>query len=119
MGFFLLFVYIVLTITGPAEVWRWLGPLRLAYWAGILGLLCSTGYLFTRAARYTRLPQFWSFVGLVFVMCVSTVFADRWLGAPRGVLTSFSVPLTMFFLILLNVDSIKKMNGIAVAIAIS
>jgi putative inorganic carbon (HCO3(-)) transporter len=119
MGFVLLFIYIVLTITGPAEVFRELAPLRLAYWAGILGLLCSTGYLFTRAARYTRVPQFWSFIGLVIVMCVSTMFAERWLGASTVVLTSFSVPLSMFFLILLNVDSIRKMNWIAFAIALS
>jgi putative inorganic carbon (HCO3(-)) transporter len=119
MGFVLLFIYIVLTITGPAEVFRQLAPLRLAYWTGVLGLLCSAGFLMTRAGRYTRLPQFWSFLGLVCVMCVSTVWAERWLGASTKVLTSFSVPLTMFFLILLTVDTLKKMNWIAFAIAIS
>jgi putative inorganic carbon (HCO3(-)) transporter len=119
MGFVLLFIYIVLTITGPAEVFRELAPLRLAYWTGILGLLCSAGFLMTRAARYARLPQFWSFLGLVFVMCVSTMWAERWLGGLTEVLTSFSATLTMFLLIVLNVDTLKKMNRIAFAIAVS
>jgi O-antigen ligase len=68
---------------------------------------------------FTRLPQFWALIAFVISISASAIVAERWLAAPIPVITKFSVSMTVFFLVLWNADSFKRLKWIAVTVVIS
>jgi hypothetical protein len=119
MGFFFQFLYILLSLTAPSDVFPEMAPLRLALWTGVLGLLFSGAALVTKGAAFARLPQFWALAGFMGVMCVSTILGERSMGGAGEVLAGFGVSLTMFLLLLWNIDTLQRLKWTAIAIVVS
>jgi putative inorganic carbon (HCO3(-)) transporter len=119
MALFFLSLYIIFTIVNPAEILPVLAPLRLAFWPGILGLLCAAAALFTRGSKFAHFPQTWAMVAFMFSLCISSLINERWLGAPAAVLGGMGVSATMFFLVIWSVDSMHRMEWVRRAILFS
>jgi hypothetical protein len=110
MGFIFFLLYLAATYLFPGELFPALIPYRITLWLGVLGLVVSvltlapTGKLIIRALPIALLT------GLVLSMLLSVMWADRWLGAPLQVMQKFGPALTLFFLAVWNVNSLRRLR---------
>lgn len=118
MGFVLLCVYLSFLYLFPAELIPELRPYRIPFWTGVVGLLVSVPALLGRARSTLRAAQPYLLLGLTASMALSVVIAERWLGGALMVLEKFGVALTMFFLVLWNVQTTKRLRVIAVLVVL-
>jgi putative inorganic carbon (HCO3(-)) transporter len=111
VGFFVLLLYLVLTLIRPWELMPWLAEYRLAFWVGNIGLLVSViSFLFRGRFTLFRTPELYTLLTFVCVLVLSPALAQGWIG---GVIEAFNIFMTPFLgcmLIFLNVDSLRKLK---------
>src|SRR5689334_11907566 len=119
MGQILLFLYIVLSIVAPAEMFRELAPLRLSFWAGLIGLAVSAFSLIFRGWDFLRSTQFWLILAFSTQLCITMTIIEGYLGAFMEVFSSFGLSVIIFLLIIWNVYSLNRMKWTALAIVLA
>ncbi len=118
MSFVLTLLYITLSYVFPGEVFPAVGPYRITLAIGIAALVISFARSVMTGRYRVGSPQIHFLAALTFVMALSVVFADRWLGGAAYVLQDFGVSITMFLLIIWNVDSVRKVRTVVALIAV-
>ena len=115
----LVFLYLVLTTAFPQDLIAGLGEYRVPFWTGTIGLVVGAAALTVRGLGFVRLPQFWALMGFTTVMAVSTIVGNGWFGAPAMVVAAFSGSLTIFMLIIWNVNSLSRMKWTAAGFVVA
>ena len=110
MGFIFFLLYLAVTYLFPAELFPELVPYRITLWLGVLGLVVSVLTLAPSGKLTIRALPIALLSGLVLSMMLSVVWADRWLGAPLQVMQKFGPALTLFFLAVWNVNSLRRLR---------
>jgi O-antigen ligase len=111
MGFALTLVYIVLAVLSPAELFPELAPYRIMLWLAAIALVLSLPQLCD--AKLWKRPQFYLFVCLALAICLSRLMNDG-IGGVRAALTEFLPGALVFFLTVLNVNTIARFRRLAV-----
>ena len=118
MTFFLTLLYIALSYVFPGEIFPALSPYRIPLFVGIVGLTLSlVRALVTGRLRVAGL-QVLLLAALTITMILSLIFADHWLGGTLNVLQDFGVAVTMFLLVVWNVDSFSKLKIVVVLMCV-
>jgi hypothetical protein len=114
MMFAITLLYIFLSYVYPGEIFPALAPYRIPLFVGIVGMAFSlirawvTGRLRVGGAQVLMLA------GFTVTMMVSLILADHWFGGAFEVVQDFGVAITMFLLVIWNVDTLKKAKVVIV-----
>jgi O-antigen ligase len=110
MGFIFFLLYLVAWFLFPADIFPELIPYRIPFWLGVLGLVVSVLTLAPTGKLTVRALPIALIAGLVLSMMLSVMWADRWLGAPVHVIQAFGPVLTLFLLVIWNVNSLRRLR---------
>ena len=110
MGFVFFLSYLVIWFLFPADIFPELIPYRIPFWLGVLGLVVSVLTLAPTSRLTVRALPIALIAGLVVSMMLSVMWADRWLGAPVHVIQAFGPVLTLFLLVIWNVNSLRRLR---------
>ncbi|HLH30969.1 MAG TPA: hypothetical protein VKY31_07180, partial [Terriglobia bacterium] len=86
-----------------------LAPYKITLAVGVIGLLVSFGRACTHGRLSVGRPQVYYLLALTIVISLSVLWADRWFGGALDAFQDFGVSLTTFFLVIWNVDTLKKL----------
>ena len=119
MAFFLTLVYLFLTLVPPAELHQSLAEANVMVVLGVAAI--SLGLLGALASGKRRRPpvQFWLVVALMLWAAVSVVLALRWLGGAFLTLQSMAVNFGMFWLLVLTVDTLRRLTIVRLVLLVT
>lgn len=106
MGFILTAIYICLSLLSPADLSPALGEYRVELVLVILAVLFSVASL---NGHFFRIPQTYLLVGLFAAVFLSIAFGENWLGGGFIALGKFLPGAIVFFLIVLNFQSTRRL----------
>lgn len=111
---FLIFIYL-----RPWEHIPALTPLRLVFWTGNIGLAVSIcRYAIRGSGLLVRTAETYLLALFACVLVLSPVLAEGWIGGAAEAFTAFMTSLTGCVLILLNVDTIRRLRTIAALLVV-
>jgi O-antigen ligase len=114
MGYFLLLLYLVVSYLSPDQIYPELAQYRIELLIVVAAVVASVPAVMRRKALWGE-PQTRLLVGLLGAMILSQV-ARFWFGGIAYTVESFMPVLVVFFLIGLHVNSLKRMNIVAIAL---
>lgn len=110
MGFFLLLVYLTLAYTRPFDIFRELAPFRMMLWLGMAGLVVAGLSLFGKNRPTLHAWQFYLMGAFWAWLAFSRIIAERWFGGALAAFNDFGVTMTAFLLVVLTVNTIKRLR---------
>lgn len=117
MGFFFLLLYLVLSYLRVQELYPWLVSYRIMLWMGIAGIAATLFSLLVGRRPTFRAIQIYLMLGLMSTVALS-VIAHGWFGGGLRAFQDFGITATVFFLVLLNVSSMKRMRTMVVVLVL-
>lgn len=117
MGFFLSLIYLALWYVRPGELWPELAPYQMIFWVGSGGLAVSVLELILKPRLPFRARQFYLMPAFIGAVALS-VAAQGWWGGGLKAIESFGPSATVFFLIILNVNSMRRLRAACVLVVL-
>ncbi len=114
MAFALTVVYVAYALLSPASFFPELTAYRVELWLSTVAVIASIPSL--RGVSLLRLPQSYLLFGLAAAAAVSMV-ANHWLGGALVALGRLMPSIVAFFLIVINVRSVRRIRVLAVVLA--
>lgn len=118
MGFFLLVVYLILTFIRPFELYPSLAPYRIMFSVGILAIAGTVISLIIGRRPTFRANQIYLMLGLMVMVALSLIITERWFGGALQAIQHFSVVATIFFLVILNVTTLRRLRIVVVLLVL-
>jgi hypothetical protein len=115
MGFILTAIYICLSLLSPADLSPALAEYRVELVLVILALVFSVANL---DGLFLRLPQTYLLMGLFAAVFLSIAFGENWLGGGVIAVGKFLPGAIVFFLVVLNFQSTRRLRILTSLVAL-
>jgi len=115
MGFLLTLIYVSLALLSPADLFPSLSQDRVQLILAIVALLFSLPGLL--GDRFFRIPQVYLLTGLLGAVVLSQALGGHWIGGGPVALERFLPSAIVFYLILLNCRSLRRLRILAFVLA--
>lgn len=119
MSFFLLLLFLIASYIRPAELFPALAPYRVMLWLNLGTLVVAVFSAFLRRSVRPRAPQMYLVLALLALVTISPVLGAGWFGGALIAFEGFGVTVIAFFVVLLNVDSLKRLHLVAVVLVLA
>lgn len=117
MGFFFLLLFTIASFIRPGELFRTLAPFRIQFWLGAAGIVASLFGLLVGERPTFRAPQIYLMVGFTGAVAWSFV-AQGWFGGAVYALGDFAITAAIFFLVVTNVVSLRRLGILAATLVL-
>ncbi len=112
MSFFLLLLYVAASYLRPMDFFPSLGPYRLMLFLGLVALLFALFRIVTRGSYPFPKTPLVLMAGLVAGVVLSRA-SHGWLGGALAALSDFLINTAVFFLVILNVNTLRRFKILA------
>lgn len=103
-------LFLSLTVLRPWDLFPELARLRMSFWVGNMGLAASGLSFLFRAVEIVRVPEVHTLAAFVIILVLSPALAEGWLGGVMLAFTTFMPSFVGCILILLTVNSFRKVR---------
>ena len=112
MSFFFLILYLIGFYIRPGELFLFLGPFRIMLVLGVITILLTGFKVVSEPNRNLRAPQIF-LMALFTAMIVLSPLTQGWFGGTVRALVRFGDTAMAFFLVALNLTSLRRMRVMA------
>jgi hypothetical protein len=116
MGFVLTLFYISLSLLSPQDLAPWIAEYRVELMVVVVALLFSFPGFLDR--NFFRIPQNYLLMGLFAAVFLSFAIANHWLGGGFVALQRFVPSAIVFYLVVLNCRSIRRLQIVVWLLAV-